>query len=48
MSTVWFFFQILLLCLLSCINGQRDRIKIDPKLTMDQIILRAMGGTNSK
>lgn len=37
---------ILLLCLLSCINGQRDRIKIDPKLTMDQIILRAMGGTN--
>lgn len=43
--------QIIIITILSlvcflCINGQRDRIEFDTTLTIDQVILRAMGGTN--
>lgn len=47
-SPVLFCLQVVVICLGCCIHGQRDRVDVKNDLTIDQVILGAMGGTNSK
>lgn len=37
---------VVVICLGCCIHGQRDRVDVKNDLTIDQVILGAMGGTN--